>query len=343
MAKLPIIVITPGDPAGIGPEVVEKALLKRRTYHNRFRPLIIGAPQPFQNSRLKLEAFHSFESIEWKNDVIPFIAPDFSLLRSPRHGGWYSGWAIETATKLCLNDDVSALVTGPIDKDRLQKGGFRYFGHTDFIADLCRVPEVTMMLANSQLRVSLVTIHQSLASVSKSLTKKTLDRALLQTKNELQIHFGIKKPRIAVLGLNPHSGENGLLGHEEQKTIIPTIEAFRKRHLGTDVLGPFPADTFFAIHYGKRPTKSFDAVVAMYHDQGLIPVKMLDFDRSVNLTLGLPIIRTSVDHGTAFDIVGNGTARSSSMEAALDLAYTMALKRIRKQRADLKIQRKRKS
>jgi 4-phospho-D-threonate 3-dehydrogenase / 4-phospho-D-erythronate 3-dehydrogenase len=321
--KYSYIALTPGDPDGIGPEIIQKVLKKRRTFGAHFHPLIIGDPKPFTQSKLPLDFFSSFDSIQIVNGRIPFLVPTESEKRLP---GWYSGWAIQTATKLCLEKKAAAIVTGPIDKDRLQKGGFAYFGHTDLLADLCDVKQVTMMLANNSLRVSLVTIHQSLKSVSNSLSEARIHQTLMQTEDTLRTDFGIKKPRIAVLGLNPHCGERGLMGSEEINVILPAIETYRKKNRRSEVEGPFPADTFFAVHYGKKPTKRFDAVVAMYHDQGLIPVKMIDFEETVNITLGLPIIRTSVDHGTAFDIAGKGIASPKSLEAAIRLAQVMIKK-----------------
>jgi 4-hydroxythreonine-4-phosphate dehydrogenase len=215
-------------------------------------------------------------------------------------------------------------VTGPISKERLQKGGFHYAGHTEFLAHLCGLKQdgVTMMLANSQLRVSLVTTHISLQNVSKFLTKEKISQTVLQTVEGLKLFWGIEKPKIAILSLNPHAGENGLFGDEEIKVIRPTLENLK--NLGEtscfEIEGPFPADTFFA-HHISNP--KFDAVVCMYHDQGLIPVKLIDFQNTINVTLGLPIIRTSVDHGVGFDIAGKNRADPSSLLAAIQAAMRM--------------------
>lgn len=239
------------------------------------------------------------------------------------------GWSIQKATELVLHKKAAALVTGPISKDRLQKGGYLYTGHTDFLADLCKgpqsalevTPQVTMMLANSQLRVTLVTTHISISNLSGALDRQKIRKTILQTVQGLTQYWGIAKPRIAVAALNPHAGENGLFGQEEIQIIEPEICALQKE--GYDVIGPLPADTLFAKHVEKE---HFDAIVCMYHDQGLIPVKLLDFYGTVNITLGLPMIRTSVDHGVGFDIAGKGIANPSSLIAAIDLAAHLASK-----------------
>jgi 4-hydroxythreonine-4-phosphate dehydrogenase len=229
--------------------------------------------------------------------------------------GYQSGWSIERAVRLIQSGHAQALITGPISKNRLQRGGYQYMGHTDFLADLCGVGKrFTMMMANDQLKISLVTTHLALKDVPRAITREKVRRAVLQTEDSLRHWWGIKKPHIAVAALNPHAGEGGILGKEEIQIIEPELRALQKQARGRYRLeGPLPADTLFA-------TGRYDAVVCMYHDQGLIPVKQLDFQRTVNVTLGLPLVRTSVDHGTAFDIAGKGIADSSSFESAVDLA-----------------------
>jgi 4-hydroxythreonine-4-phosphate dehydrogenase len=234
--------------------------------------------------------------------------------------GFQSGWSLETAARMALAGEACALVTGPISKERLQRGGYPYFGHTDFLADLCKgrsskpIPN-TMMLANDRLRVSLVTTHLALGRVPAALTRAGIRRATLQTYEALRAYWRIRRPRIAICALNPHAGENGLMGREEIELVTPEAAFLRRKLAGrAQILGPLPADTLFT------QLGAYDAVVAMYHDQGLIPVKLLDFPRTVNVTLGLPIVRTSVDHGVAFDLVGKGTADPTSLESALDLA-----------------------
>ena len=216
----------------------------------------------------------------------------------------------------------SAMVTGPINKKALKDGAdFAHPGHTEFLAALAGVPRVVMMLASSMLRVVPATIHVSLAEVPGLLNRRLLVETVRITAAALSRDFGVETPRIAVAGLNPHAGEGGVMGREELEIIIPAIEALRGE--GLAVIGPLPADTMF--HAGARA--SYDAAVAMYHDQALIPIKTLDFAGGVNVTLGLPFVRTSPDHGTAFDIAGRGIADPTSLIAALELAGSMARNR----------------
>jgi len=235
--------------------------------------------------------------------------------------GFQSGWAVERAARLVLGGVADAMVTGPISKERLQAGGYPYPGHTEMLAALCRRKQVTMMLANDQLRISLVTTHLALRDVSRAVTAREITRAVRQTVDSLQNWWGIRRPRVAICALNPHAGESGLFGTEEIRVITPTIRKLQKQFGDQAILqGPLPADTLFAKHVEARPGDRADAVVCMYHDQGLIPVKLLDFPRTVNVSLGLPIVRTSVDHGVAFDIAGTGKADASSFQSALRLA-----------------------
>ena len=238
--------------------------------------------------------------------------------------GYQAGWAIETATQLVLRQEAAALVTGPISKERLQKGGYPFPGHTEFLAHLCGASGVTMMLANDHLRVSLVTTHLALKDVSAALNPTVIRKAIIQTREALAKLWKIQRPRIAVTGLNPHCGESGIFGRDEIDVILPLIQELQlELRSDTELLGPFPADTLFARQLDLPRTERFDAVVCMYHDQGLIPVKLLDFHRTVNITLGLPMIRTSVDHGVGFDIAGKGIANPSSLQAAIELAVRL--------------------
>jgi 4-hydroxythreonine-4-phosphate dehydrogenase len=316
------IFITPGDPAGIGPEIVSKALKRKKfspasTGH---RLVCVGAIAPFLRMDVPVAEItdEDLAKKRFPKRGIPFLAAPSAIpagVPGSLLEGFQAGWSIEKATHLIQQGYGHALVTGPISKERLQAGGFRFTGHTDFLAHLCGVPEVTMMLANDQLRVSLVTVHIGLQQVSKSLTREKLRRAIIQTADGLKQYWRIRKPRIAVAALNPHAGEGGLFGREEIETISPEIEALRQQ--GYSLEGPLPADTLFA---NQRIKPRYDAVVCMYHDQGLIPVKLLDFSKTVNVTLGLPIVRTSVDHGVAFDIAGKNIADPSSLESAIELA-----------------------
>ncbi len=221
--------------------------------------------------------------------------------------------AVETATRLCLEGRLDAISTAPINKEALKLAGSPFPGHTEMLAALCGSSESLMCFIAGDLRVFLLTIHTSLASAIKSITKDGVVKAVELVERELR-RFGVNRPRIAMAGLNPHAGENGLFGDEEQREIEPAVRELRGR--GIEVSGPFPADTIFI----RAARGEFDAVGACYHDQGLIAVKCLAFGKAVNVTLGLPIIRTSVDHGTAFDIAGQGLADPSSMVEAICLA-----------------------
>jgi 4-hydroxythreonine-4-phosphate dehydrogenase len=213
--------------------------------------------------------------------------------------------------------DVDAIATAPVNKEAFRLAGLPWAGHTDLLAHLTGAPHVAMMFHSDALRVVLATVHVPLADVPRTLTQASLERTIALTARSLPL-FDKAAPRIAVAGLNPHAGEHGLFGREELEVIVPAIEACRGR--GVDVQGPFPADTVFV----RARRGEFDVVVACYHDQGLIPVKLLAFGQAVNVTLGLPIIRTSVDHGTAFDIAGKGIADPQSMIAAVLLAARLA-------------------
>jgi 4-hydroxythreonine-4-phosphate dehydrogenase len=239
--------------------------------------------------------------------------------------GFQAGWSIQTATDLAQKKLVSALVTGPIHKERMTAGGFSFPGHTEFLAKLCSKrgapARVTMMLANDLLRVSLVTTHLAVGRAPKKITAQAIRLATLNTYQSLRDWWGIRKPKIAIAALNPHAGEGGLFGHEEKTIIAPAVRTLARSLRGkAELIGPLPADTLFAKHILAPQSRRYDAVICMYHDQGLIPVKLLDFPHTVNITLGLPIIRTSVDHGVGFDIAGKGVADPTSMDAALHLA-----------------------
>ncbi|MCG8653942.1 MAG: 4-hydroxythreonine-4-phosphate dehydrogenase PdxA, partial [Pirellulales bacterium] len=227
--------------------------------------------------------------------------------------------AIEAGVELVMSGEAAALVTNPINKAVLYKAGFSHPGHTEYLGDLAAArgasrPYPVMMLVCDEFRIVPATVHIPLAEVPSALTRERLTRVIETTAEGLRERFGIARPRIAVTGLNPHAGENGSIGSEEQDVIMPVLRSLSAA--GIDVSGPHPADTIF--HVPMRPT--YDAVVAMYHDQALIPVKTIAFDRAVNLTLGLPFVRTSPDHGTAYDLAGTGKADASSLIAALMLA-----------------------
>jgi 4-hydroxythreonine-4-phosphate dehydrogenase len=225
---------------------------------------------------------------------------------------------IEEAARWVRNRRLDAMTTCPIHKQAIHDAGYSFSGHTELLAHLAKASLVAMMFVGPKWKVVLVTTHLPLHEVAKRITKERVLSIIQLTREGLKKYFGIPQPRVAVLGLNPHAGEGGLLGKEEKENIIPAIEKARSQ--GIKVRGPFPADSFFNLSV----SFSFDVVVAMYHDQGLIPIKMFDFERSVNFTLGLPFIRTSVGHGTAYDIAGKGLADPNNLINAILLASNLS-------------------
>ena len=225
---------------------------------------------------------------------------------------------IKEAVCMAMAGDVDAIVTGPISKEAINRAGYNFHGHTEFLAHLTKTKDYAMMLAGSSLKVILVTIHESIKNVPGLLTTEKVFKTIKITDNTFKRYFGLKKPRIAVAALNPHAGEGGLFGNEEKRIILPAIQ--KARRLGINASDPLPPDTLF---YRAVKNSKFDCVVCMYHDQGLIPLKLLHFENGVNVTLGLPIIRTSVDHGTAYDIAWKGIANPASMKAAIKMAVEM--------------------
>ena len=284
----PRVAITVGDPSGIGPEVAARAAADPRVL-DVCEPHLYGPPA---------------------DAVFP---P--GVLSGAAGRAAYD--AIVRASGAAMRGDVEAIATAPVNKEAFRLAGLPWSGHTDLLAHLTGAREVAMMFYSDALRVVLATVHIALADVPRALTQASLEATIDLTARELP-RFGIPKPRIAVAGLNPHAGEHGLFGREEETTIAPAIAAARAR--GLNVTGPFPGDTVFL----RAIRGDFDVVVACYHDQGLIPVKLVAFGQAVNVTLGLPIIRTSVDHGTAFDIAGKGVADPQSMIGAVLLAARLA-------------------
>ncbi|EKD51490.1 MAG: hypothetical protein ACD_62C00244G0008 [uncultured bacterium] len=307
------IAVTLGDPLGIGPEVCFKALLSPRlqqtTRLTLIGPLGLFATDP----RLK-------ELRQKKNILLVDTAagPLSRLRMSPKTAGLHAFLALKKAVALIKNKQVCALVTGPISKENVKLAGFAFPGHTEFLCTTFNVSDYAMMLFNDKLRVVLTTIHIPLKKVSPSLTKQSIVTKLALTARSLRHLFGIPHPTIAVCGLNPHAGENSLFGQEEKTIITPAIKQFLKEKLNkhTAVLGPLSADTVFA----SAIKGQFDAVLCHYHDQGLIPIKLMGLEHAVNMTLGLPFVRTSPAHGTAPDIAGRNLADPSSMLAALNAA-----------------------
>ena len=328
------LALTLGDPAGIGPEVIVKAWSQLRGGGPPF--VVVGDYQALASaSAAGASIIQRVTTPSQATLVFPDALPVLDMpLRAPVIAGQPSTSAatsviqwIETGVGLALSGAVSGLVTAPIAKAPLYAAGFRFPGHTEFLGELTQSARYDgargpiMMLAVPGLRTTLVTVHEPLAKVSAALTIEKIVNAGLVTAQSLRRDFGIPNPRIVVAGLNPHAGEGGGIGREEQDIIDPAVRALRD--LGVAVTGPHPADSLFPAEMRAR----YDAVVCMYHDQALIPVKMLDFWGGVNVTLGLPIVRTSPDHGTAFDIAGRGLARADSLVAAIQMAEDISQRR----------------
>jgi 4-phospho-D-threonate 3-dehydrogenase / 4-phospho-D-erythronate 3-dehydrogenase len=326
----PVVGITMGDPTGIGPEVIVKALVHEEPFRV-CRPVVLGDRGVLLRTieRLGLPAtVEVFEKIprEGYRPGNIFLHPlsqletaSLQFGKPGRRGGEAMVKYIEAAVKWALAGDVDAITTCPINKQAINEAGCPFPGHTEFLAHLARVASVAMMFVGPRWKVVLVTTHLPLREVPRWITKDRVLAAIRLTDEGLKRFFRLSRPRIAVLGLNPHCGEGGLLGEEEKDEILPAIEEARSH--GMEVEGPFPADSFFDLsgHLG-----AFDAVIPMYHDQGLIPVKMADFRESTNLTLGLPFIRTSVAHGTAYDIAGKGIADPTNLIRAIQVAANLS-------------------
>lgn len=311
------LILTSGDPAGIGPEVVLKAANQWLAMPHARPLLVVGDPLWFHQMSKEL-------SIPTQNiEFIPINWEKESIKRSQvgKEAGQAAFESIRQAVSMCVRQEAAALVTAPIHKESIALAGHPWPGHTEMLADLASPsapPSVRMMLVNPELRVVLNSVHESMRDTLDGLNTAGLVQTILLANKACQ-QFGVSQPRIAVAGLNPHAGENGLFGREELDVIAPAVS--QAKTLGLDASGPWPGDTIFMRARGMR---EFDVVVAIYHDQGLIPIKYMGLDEGVNLTLGLPFIRTSVDHGTAFDIAYQGVADSGSMFSAIALADRLA-------------------
>ena len=333
MSCLPLIGITMGDPSGIGPEIIIRALSGQKM--NRFcRPVVLGdlkvlssaiLKSPFKDCRkMEIRVISSPDEAEARAGIIDLIPVSnlkeeaFEPGRPNLEGGEAMVQYILRAVDMARKGEIDAMATCPISKILMQQSGYRFEGHTQLISDLTGTPEYVMMLAGERLRVVLVTIHCGLREVPHLLTSEMIRKTIRITIKAFEEDFGMTNPRLAVAALNPHGGESCLFGSEEKDIIIPAVEVAKKE--GFHVEGPFPADTLFH----RAASGEYEAVVCMYHDQGLIPLKLLHFSDAVNVTLGLPIIRTSVDHGTAYDIAGAGKADPSSLCAAIKMAAEMA-------------------
>jgi 4-hydroxythreonine-4-phosphate dehydrogenase len=320
-----------GDPSGIGPEVIIKALSDAAPYDVCI-PVVIGDPTAFTTpmENLTMLPVNEITSPAHAHGLFGTLEL-LAVSRLPK-GAFHPGKSSPTsgeamiksiirAVQMAQDKEIAAMVTCPIRKDLMNQAGYPFEGHTQLIAHLTETDDYVMMLTGSTLRVTLATIHCALRKIPIILNPADIFKTIRITAVSLQTDFKITRPRIAVAALNPHAGESGLFGNEERDTIIPAIQ--RAKEQGLNVEGPFPADTLFV----KAVAGQFDAVVAMYHDQGLIPLKLLHFSDAVNITLGLPIVRTSVDHGTAYDIAGKGVADPTSLKAAIRMAVSMAKNR----------------
>ncbi|MET0293988.1 MAG: 4-hydroxythreonine-4-phosphate dehydrogenase PdxA [Phenylobacterium sp.] len=328
------LALTIGEPAGVGPEITVKAWAALRADGPPF--VAVGdfqalAAASSAGAAVLRRITRPDEAAKVFSQALPVLdiplrAPIVAGRPSPAAAGAVVQW-IETAAGLALSGAVSGVVTAPIAKAPLYEAGFAFPGHTEFLGELTAAARYEgargpiMMLAAADLRTTLVTIHEPLSKVPGLLTVEKIVNAGLVTAQALRRDFGVQAPRIAVAGLNPHAGESGALGSEEIEIVAPAVKALQD--LRVDAEGPFPADTLFPESMRRR----YDAIVCLYHDQALIPVKMLDFWGGVNVTLGLPIVRTSPDHGVAFDIAGRGLARPDSLIAAVRLAAEIARRR----------------
>ena len=331
------LAITMGDPAGIGPEIIAKACqkLKARIDAGGLRLLIIGSGPALERARTQLEELIEIPTVseeeEWPDLGFLQAGPEGEPIEPGRlsaDGGRLAFLAVEHGVRLATTGRVGGIVTAPLNKEALNNAGYHYPGHTEMLAELTGVREPVMMLAHGNMRVSHVSTHIALENVAKRLTPERLRRVIALTDQALR-RLGLSRARIAVAALNPHGGEGGLFGRQDIDVSEPTIRQAVAD--GLDVVGPVAGDTVFV----KLRAGQYDAVIAMYHDQGHIPIKLLGFEvnqatgrwdylSGVNVTLGLPIIRTSVDHGTAFDIAGKGIASERSLIEAIDYAEQLA-------------------
>jgi 4-hydroxythreonine-4-phosphate dehydrogenase len=336
MPEKPLIAVTMGDPSGVGPEIIVKAL-EGGTCRESCDLVVIGDRGAMERALGVCGSSLALREIREPGEArgmgpaeLPLIALSALSSDDMAYGGpsERAGDAvyryIRHATELCLARKVAAMVTAPISKEAMNRAGHDYPGHTELLAELCGTKEYVMMLAGDLLRVSLVTIHEALRDVPSLITAERVLATIRVTAAGVQRLTGVTRPRLAVLALNPHCGEGGMFGNEDAEVIAPAVEAARAE--GIDAVGPLSADTLFhfLLKSSAESAPLYDGVIAMYHDQGLIPLKMLHFDDGVNVTLGLPIIRTSVDHGTAYDLAGTGRASEKSLLAAVRMATAMS-------------------
>lgn len=325
-AIIPRLVITPGEPAGVGVDIVLQ--ISQEAFPAEL--VIVADPELLQARAQQLQLSIREQEIDFQApprvhekgvlNVCPVkLRAKVSAGELNSANSSYVLACLEQATDLCLQKKADALVTGPVQKSIINDAGIPFSGHTEFLAQRCGVAQSIMLFVVDELKVALMTTHIALMDVPKHITAEKLQTTLRLLHQGLQSQFGIPNPRILVCGLNPHAGEHGVLGREEIEIIEPALDQLRKQ--GFLLEGPLPADTAFTSHRLQQA----DVILAMYHDQALPVVKYMGFDRAVNVTLGLPIVRTSVDHGTALDIAGTGRANPGSLRAAINLAIRLAL------------------
>ena len=327
MEHLPRIAVTMGDPAGIGPEIIVKGF---QTLPVSCQCVVVGDARVLADAAKRfapgLDIFpvNDVNEAKFENKVLHVldldnVGSDLLLGAPSARAGKAAIEYIKRATKLALRDDVDAIVTAPINKEGMHLAGYPFPGHTEFLAKLTGSPDCALMMVGGKLRVVLATTHVPLNDVKDLITTELVLNKIRLTHQWL-VKFAQEKPKIAVAALNPHGGEGGIFGDEEKNAIDPAIKMARSENF--DVSGPWPADALF----GRIDSSGYDAVIAMYHDQGMIPVKMASMGQAVNITLGLPIIRTSVDHGTAYDIAGKGEANPDSLMKAVETAERLSTK-----------------
>lgn len=319
------IIITPGEPAGIGPDIVLMIAQKKWP----IELVVCADPNLLLDRAKKINIPLKLRSYNPGKVISPCSPGELSILKVTLHKNVIPGqldvinnnYVINTlkrASQGCMNGEFSALVTGPIHKAILNIGGISFRGHTEFLSQYCNLKKTVMMFSNNKLRIALITTHIPISAVAKQITQENLYDTILILSEGLKKYFGILHPIIYVCGLNPHSGESGYIGTEEIEIITPTINILNK-NINCKIIGPLPADTIFQPKYLQHA----DVILTMYHDQGLPILKYLGFNQSVNITLGLPFIRTSVDHGTALKLSGTGTAKHNSMQMAILTAINM--------------------
>lgn len=323
------LAVTPGEPAGIGPD-----LLIQKVQQGYAHELVAFADPDLLQQRAKcLGLTLKLRVFDENKAPTPLLPGELGIypitLSKPSHSGildvgnaQYVLDCLDTAIDACNTNQCSALITGPVQKSIINDAGINFSGHTEYLADKTNTDHVVMMLATTKMRVALTTTHLPLRDVSDAITKDLLHRVIEILSHDLKTKFAIGQPKILVCGLNPHAGEGGHLGNEEIDKISPVISHFRAQ--GMNIVGPLPADTLFT----EKHLSSADAVLAMYHDQGLPVLKYSGFGQAANITLGLPIIRTSVDHGTALDLAGKGIADSGSLDVAISTAVQMATRQM---------------